>query len=296
MIELTENINKETMDKDAKIQELKNIINDLEKQLEKFQDNPKPKDTDLEKKAIDRTVELNRLLIHKTRFIDNLSHDLATPLTPLVSLLPMIKQSVEDPNTKELIDVCIRNAEYIKRVVSNAKELADIGSTDFLLKKENLYEIINELAKKYDTIFRTCNIKVENNITQDVFVKTEKSRLLQLFDHISSNAVNSMLEKGGTITFDSKIVNRDGGSFIQISIRDTGVGLTRDQSDRLFDEFYKTDDSRHKLDSTGLGLAICKNIVEKHGGKIWAESHGKNTGATIHFIIPSSEVAFTRSF
>jgi signal transduction histidine kinase len=55
----------------------------------------------------------------------------------------------------------------------------------------------------------------------------------------------------------------------------------------LFDEFYKADESRHKLDSTGLGLSICKRIVELHGGRIWADSRGKGTGTIIHFIIPS---------
>ena len=104
-----------------------------------------------------------------------------------------------------------------------------------------------------------------------------------------------MLE-GGKITFKSKIVTKEGGSFIQISVTDTGVGLTRAQTDKLFEAFYKTDDSRHKLDSTGLGLTICKRIVEKHGGKIWADSHGPGSGTSIHFTIPSQEVVYTRSF
>jgi signal transduction histidine kinase len=104
------------------------------------------------------------------------------------------------------------------------------------------------------------------------------------------------MSEGGTLTFESKNVQKDSGTFIQVSITDTGIGLTREQTDRLFDEFYKTDDSRHKLDSTGLGLAICKLIIEKHGGKIWADSHGKGTGATIHFTIPSKDIVFSRSF
>ena len=105
-----------------------------------------------------------------------------------------------------------------------------------------------------------------------------------------------MLDKGGTLTFESKPIKREEGTYIQISIRDKGVGLTREQTDHIFDEFYKTDDSRHKLDSTGLGLAICKIIAEKHNGKIWADSHGVGTGTTIHLIIPSPEVVYTRSF
>ena len=283
-----QNIERDLIDKDAKLKELEEKLVETTKKLNELNKN-------LEQRIIDRTVEVNKLIRDKARFIDNLSHDLATPLTPIISLLPIVKEDVKDPKLIEILDTCIRSAEYIKRVVTNARELAELSATDLLLKKENLYEIVNGLLSKYESIFKSCNIAVENNINKDVLIKTEKNRLLQLFDHVTSNAVNSMPE-GGKLTFELKPVTKESGTFYQISIKDTGVGLTRDQTDHLFDEFYKTDESRHKLDSTGLGLTICKNIVEKHGGKIWADSHGAGTGTTIHFTIPSEEVVFTRSF
>ena len=271
------------------------IIEELEKKLRETEQKLNELNKNLEQRVIERTIEVNKLLKHKTRFIDNLSHDLGTPLTPIITLLPLVKSELKDSKSEELLDTCIRNAEYIKRVVNNTRKLAEISSTDFLLKKENLFDIINELQKKYEVIFNTCNIKVQNNISKDVFIKTEKQKLMELFDQVCSNAVNSMLE-GGTLTFESKTIQRDERKFIQISVKDTGIGLTREQTDHLFDEFYKVDDSRHKLDSTGLGLTICKNIVEKHGGKIWADSHGPKTGTTIHFTIPSPESEYSRSF
>jgi signal transduction histidine kinase len=117
---------------------------------------------------------------------------LSTPITPLISLLPIIKEEITKPKTKELVDIRIRNVEYIKRVINNSRELADITATDLILNKENLYEIINELKKKYDVVFKSYNTKVQNNIQQDLIVKTDKNRLLQLFDHVTSNAINSM--------------------------------------------------------------------------------------------------------
>jgi signal transduction histidine kinase len=224
----------EVDDKDEKIKQLKEKLKETEKQLNELNRN-------LEQRVIERTVEVNRLLKHKIRFIDNLSHDLGTPLTPLISLLPMIKEEVKKIETKELIDTLIRNVEYIKRVIQNARELADISSTNLMFKEENLSQIIDELEKKYKPVFKGCNIKVKNNVSSDVIVKTERTRLLQLLDHITSNAVNSMLE-GGSLIYDSKLDNSDKGPFIQISVTDSGVGLTREQSDRLFEEFYKTDD------------------------------------------------------
>ena len=124
-------------------------IRDLEEKLKDLQNKLFELNTNLEKRVIDRTVEVNNLLRHKTRFIDNLSHDLGTPLTPLISLLPIIKEGITDPNLIEMIDACIRNAEYIKRVVHNTRELAEISSTSLILKKENLNETVNELLNKY---------------------------------------------------------------------------------------------------------------------------------------------------
>lgn len=277
--EYQKKLEEEINTKNKEIEELKKRLSETENQLNELNRN-------LEQKVIERTVEINRLLLHINKFIDHLSHDLGTPITPLISLLPLIKEDVTDTKTKELIETCIRSAEYIKHVVKNTQEIAELNTTDFYLKRENLSEILRVLIEKYDIVFKSCNIKVENLIPQDVFVKTEKDRLLKVFDHVTSNAVNSMLN-GGVLSFTAQKVAKKTGSFVQISVSDTGIGLSGDQISRIFDEFYKADESRHKLDSTGLGLSICKRIVEKHGGHIWAESSGKDRGVTIHFTIPS---------
>lgn len=285
----TINLEEQLKQKDERIKELEMKLIETERKLNELNKN-------LENRVIERTVEIKRLLNHNIRFIDNLSHDLGTPLTPLVALLPSIKDDINDPNIIDTLNTCIRNVEYIKRVVNNTRELVDVSSNDMLLRKENLFELVDQLQRKYESIFKSCNITVENTISRDVLVKTDKNRLLQLFDHVTSNAVNSMIGKGGKLTFSSKPVKKENGTFIQVSIKDTGVGLTREQTDHIFEEFYKTDDSRHKLDSTGLGLSICRKIMEKHGGKIWADSHGPGTGTTIHLILPSPEIVYSRSF
>jgi signal transduction histidine kinase len=279
----------ELKEKTEKIKKLEQKLNETEKKLNELHKT-------LEQKVIDITVEVNKLINQKSMFINNLSHDLATPLTPLMTLLPIIKEEVKNPEIKEMVEICIRNVEYIKRVVNNTRELGEIISTNLFLKKESLFDIVNEIHKKYEAVFKSCNIKVFNNIDNNVYVKTEKKKLIQVFDHIISNAVNSMINKGGTLTFESKHVMIKSEPFVQISVKDTGIGLMKEQVNRIFDDFYKTDESRHKLDSTGLGLTICKSIIEKHNGKIWADSHGIGTGTTIFFTIPSSEIVFDRTF
>ena len=281
-------------EKEIRIKELEKKLKETEEKLNQLQ-KQNQLNRDLGSKVVDRTVEINRLLKHKSRFIDNLSHDLATPITPLISLLPLIKEDLQNEKSKELLDTCIRNVEYIKRVINNSRELADIGSTNFIFKRENLAEIVDQLIKKYDIVFKGYIVNAQNSIDRNIIIKIEKDRLLQLLDHLTSNAINSM-PNGGLLTFEAKQVKKENKTFIQITVTDTGTGLTREQTDHIFEEFYKTDNSRHKLDSTGLGLAICKTIIEKHGGKIWADSHGLGTGTSIHFTVPSEESIYSRSF
>jgi len=288
--------------KDKKLIDKKKIrIKELEKKLKETEEklNQLQKENELKKdlgnKIINSTVEINRLLKHKSHFIDNLSHDLATPITPLISLLPILKEEVSNEESKVLLDTCIRNVEYIKRVINNSRELADTEYTDFIFRKENLADIVDQLIKKYDIVFRGYNVKTQNSIDRNIIVKIEKNRLLQLFDHLTSNAINSM-PNGGLLYFKAKTIKKENETFIQVTVKDTGIGLTREQIDHIFEEFYKTDNSRHKLDSTGLGLTICKTIIEKHSGKIWADSHGLGTGTSIHFTVPSEECIHTRSF
>ena len=107
-------------------------IRQLEKKLDETEDKLNELNRSLEQRVIERTVEINRLLRHKSKFIDSLSHDLATPITPLISLLPIIKEELTDSKTKELADTCIRNVEYLKRVINNARELADISATMYV--------------------------------------------------------------------------------------------------------------------------------------------------------------------
>jgi signal transduction histidine kinase len=68
---------------------------------------------------------------------------------------------------------------------------------------------------------------------------------------------------------------------------DNGIGMTQDEIGRIFDEFYKADSARHDIHNTGLGMSICKRIVEKHGGNIWVESPGSGKGTTVFFTLPA---------
>jgi len=243
---------------------------------------------DLERKVKDRTARIERLIKQKDEFINQLGHDLKTPLTPIVALLPIIKEKTEKFEDKELLDVFTRNIYYMKDLVNKTIDLAKLNSDkiEFSIEDTNLLSEVKNIIKNNHILFEENNINVVNKIDGNILVKADKLRLNELFNNLIANSIKYTLEEGGTITFDAKEL----GDFIKVSIEDTGIGLTEKQIDHIFEEFYKADDSRHDLDSSGLGLPICKRIIKKHGGEIWAESRGKEKGSTFHFTLMNGKI------
>ncbi len=117
-----------------------------------------------------------------------------------------------------------------------------------------------------------------------MWVSADPLYLRELLENIVSNAVKYS-DRGGSITIDA---TKDGEE-ITVSIADSGIGMTSDQVSKMFQEFYKADPSRHDRSSVGLGLSICKRIVDRQGGRIWAESAGPGEGTTVCFTLRSAE-------
>ena len=240
----------------------------------------------LEGKVEERTAEINRLLKQKDEFIGQLGHDLKNPLGPLINLLPLLEKNETDPERKETFEILNRNANHMKNLVVNTIELARLNSPNVKLNIEdtNLLDELNNVIKRNNLLFEENNVEVENKISEDIVVNADKLRLTELFDNLIGNSVKYSSDSG-TITIDAK-QDKD---FVTVSIKDTGIGIAEEQLSHIFDEFYKADESRHDFDSSGLGLPICKHIVEKHGGHIWAESEGEGKGTTMFFTLPVSK-------
>jgi PAS domain S-box-containing protein len=237
----------------------------------------------LEKKVKERTADVEKLLKQKDEFIGQLGHDLKTPLTPLNILLPIIKEREQDPQLKELLEVIFHNVQYMKNLVIKTLALAQLNSpnTQLLLQDIDLSLQIRDILDLQTTLSAGKNIFFENNIQKETIVQVDLLQIRELFDNLISNAVKYSREDEVKITLDAKEID----DFIVVSVKDTGIGLEPDQIIHVFDEFYKADSSRHDLESTGLGLPICKRIVEKHGGRIWVESQGKGKGSTFFFTL-----------
>jgi PAS domain S-box-containing protein len=240
----------------------------------------------LEYKVKQRTYEVEKLLRQKDEFIHMLGHDLKNPLTPLTTLLPILRKNLDDEKNAELLDVVIKNVHYIKNLVSNTLDLAQLNSpnTSFDLEDTDLLEQVNKSIDTNILTFKENNIEIINTVKENYMVKADKLRLNEVFNNLLSNAVKYS-PSGGKIIIDADEKEDE----IIISIKDNGVGIESDQKKQIFDEFYKADGSRHSFDSTGLGLPICKRIIEKHGGRIWVKSPGTGKGSTFYFILKKSK-------
>lgn len=239
----------------------------------------------LERKIQERTSEIENLVKQKDEFINQLSHDLKTPLTPIMILMPIVNERLKDVKSRDLMEIINRNVYFIKDLVDKTVDLARLNSTkiEIVVEDANLLSEVNNIIENSQILLDENNINIDNKIDEKIFVKADRLRLGELLNNLITNSIKYTPDSGGEITIDAK----EDGDFVTISVKDTGIGIKQERLSHVFDEFYKADSSRHDLDSSGLGLAICKRIVEKHGGKIWVESPGREMGTIFYFTLKS---------
>jgi len=257
-----------------------------DKEIEKTHKKLKEFNKELEQRVRDRTIAVEKLLKQKDYFINQLSHDLKNPLNPLINLVPILEKDEKDPQRKEMYDVINRNLEYMKNLVFKTIKLAKLNSpnTKFYMETLNFSDLIDDIIKQNKYIFEEKNITLKKSVSSDLIINVDKLHFNELLNNLLNNAVK--YSKGPGVIEINCFTDKKNATF---SIKDNGIGMTEDQIDQIFDEFYKADISRHDINSSGLGLTICKRIVEKHGGTIWAESEGLGKGCTFNFTIPFSQ-------
>ncbi len=239
------------------------------------------------KESRDKIHEYNKILENlikqKDEFIGQLGHDLKNPLQPLVGLLPMLIEEEKDPEIKEALQVMNKNVEYMRDLIFKTLQLAKLRSANihFDIQDINLYNEVENVIVSQKMMLEENKIDIENKIDNNIIVQADKLRLSELFKNLITNSVKYTPDTGGKIIIDAEVKDKD----VTISVQDTGIGMTEDQLDKVFDEFYKANRFSSEYDSSGLGLAISKRIVEKHGGKIWVKSPGPGRGSVFYFTL-----------
>jgi signal transduction histidine kinase/DNA-binding response OmpR family regulator len=273
----------------------------------------------LEKKVDLRTAELKKAQSVQNRFFTNISHEFRTPLTLILGSAKQIIEQSENANAKakEKANLIYRSAKKLNRLANQLLDISRINAGKMKLKagKQNLVRLINELVLSFESFAERKNIcLLFQPEVEKIIIYLDRDKFDKIMSNLLSNAVK-FTPKGGKIEITVKLTSvfakaspgtpfqvghsgflkipSSGGSlrtgnkvFVQISVSDTGIGIPKDQCEKIFDRFYQVDNRLSKeYEGTGVGLSLTKELVELHNGEIRVESE-EGKGSTFIIIFP----------
>ena len=237
-------------------------------------------------------LDNEQLKIHdkmQKEFIDIAAHELRTPIQPILGLSEVLSSKIKRSGElgggegQEILDVIIRNAKRLQRLAADILDATRIESHSLKLNKEifDLNELISNAVQDYRNQTEKDNRGIcllYDPSKQDIIIKADRERLTQVISNLLSNAIKFSTE--GTIVISTEKKENQ----VIVSVKDSGSGIDPEILPKLFSKF-----SAKSFQGTGLGLFISKNIVEAHGGKIWAVNNNNGygeKGATFYFMLP----------
>jgi signal transduction histidine kinase len=248
--------------------------------------------TETNEKLIQQYKKVKESEKMKEEFINIDAHELRTPIQPILGLTDVLYSKNKDKEYHELLEIIMRNAKRLQRITNNVLDFTQIESRSLILKKEklNLNVLISEVLKEHvnrEIKQQMINIVYDFKYKVDIIVEADRDRLVEVIRNLLDNALkftttvfNNNNQKIFVIV--EKYQDREDKEEAIVSVKDTGKGISKEVIAKLFSKFTTSDSSS----GTGLGLYICKNIVEAHGGKIWAENNIDGKGATFGFTLP----------
>jgi len=233
----------------------------------------------------------------KSLFLANMSHEIRTPLNGIVGFTEILRSTNLDSEQQEFLNIIEKSSENLLSIINNILDLSKIESN-----KIEIENIVFDAAEEFESAVETYAVgAAEKNIDLNFYMdptispklKGDPTKLKEIIINLLSNAIK-FTSYGGMINVEiEKEASEGDTSRIKFSIRDNGIGMTKDQQERIFDAFSQADSSvTRKYGGTGLGLTISSQFVELMGGKLELES-AKDHGTTFYFTVPLEEVATT---
>jgi PAS domain S-box-containing protein len=226
----------------------------------------------------------------KSSFLANMSHEIRTPMNSIIGFSNLLaSEEVPEDQKKEFVHYIQTSGEILLNLVDDIIDIAKIEAGELkIAKKEcNLTGLFFELHQTFSEIKNRLNkpslklIASPDTGNENLILKTDPFRLRQILSNLIGNAIKFTDE--GCIEFGYKIVSQ---KQIEFYVKDTGIGLTREELDLIFKRFKRSPNSDERnITGTGLGLTIAKNLVELLGGELWVESSPGN-GTTFFFTLP----------
>ena len=220
------------------------------------------------------------------RFIDTLSHELKTPLTSIIAAAGLLAEELEttaDDSLKKLMQTIIHNADTLEKRLADLLDIVKTGSGKLQLQFEpvDMKSLIQGSCLQVSPLLRNKDQKLVTDLPDAIpIIHGDGPRLEQVMLNLMTNAAK-FTQAGGTITIRAR--QQDNG--LVVDVGDNGIGIAREEQARLFKPYSRLSSDRQRHPGLGLGLALSKQVVELHGGRIWVESEpGK--GSTFSFFVP----------
>lgn len=230
----------------------------------------------------------------KTNFINTAAHELNTPLTPIRMQTHMLRNMPDNmihPDAKKRVEVLDRNVERMAKLVSDVLDATRIQAERLALQPQivSVAPLVGEAVESYQAVARAkgVNLKARLDGVESVWIDPDRGH--QILANLLSNAIK-FTPSGGEIVVE--VAAQENAA--RLTVSDTGRGLLPGEIERLFKPFSQVHDPMEVTESgTGLGLYVCKGLVEAQGGKIWVESKGRGRGSSFHVLVPKAKAGDT---
>ena len=251
---------------------------------------------DVEKWATQKKEEIETLKsneAYRKEFLQNLAHEFKTPIFAIQGYVDtLLEGALDNPAVnKKFLENAARNVDRMVALVNDLDEITRLESGEQPLYKKSF--IIQELIKDvYETLSlkisaRNIKCSFKKGCEQAMTVYADKEKIKQVITNLVSNATKYGKDNGNIV---ASIYNTD-GKHLLVEISDDGIGISEEHLPRIFERFYRTDSGRSRnVGGTGIGLAICKHIIEAHGQTIHVRSK-PDVGTTIGFTLDVAKIA-----
>lgn len=236
------------------------------------------------KRAYEELKDIDRM---KTNIISNVSHELKTPITIVTGVLDLAMDEDDKETRNELLKRGKMAMVRQNKVVENLIEASRLvkRAYEFRFTSFDISDVVLLSVRGIEHNAERKDIKIKTSIPGGIpKIKADFSAVKRVLDNLLDNAIKFNKE-GGEVLVSAK----SKGNFVEVSVKDTGIGIPAEHMPRIFDRLYQVDsDSTRMYSGTGMGLAVAKDIIKAHRGEIWVESE-KGNGSTFYFTLPVGE-------